>query len=256
MPSASSRPRQQPSREVLGAMLKRAARIQLSPPQLEQLWGYHNLLRERNHDRDLTRIVGFENMVIKHYIDSMMVGDLFRLPSPLLDVGTGAGFPGIPLKIRYPGLALVLAEPRPRRVSFLNDAVRALRLKNVEVFPHRVVSRSFRQPVAGVITRALEPMVKTVLRTSACTPIGCQLVFMKGPAVDPEIQELRRAFAGELKLVKNQAYLLPGIKHERRLVVFERTALPRNLAHHEDQVDGDEGDAEGDADEAGGAARS
>jgi 16S rRNA (guanine527-N7)-methyltransferase len=77
-------------------------------------------------------------MVVKHYVDSMIVADLCEIPSPLVDVGTGAGLPGIPLKIRLPKLKLVLAEPRPKRVEFLHEAVSELRLEGVGVFPHKV----------------------------------------------------------------------------------------------------------------------
>ncbi|MBI4404750.1 MAG: 16S rRNA (guanine(527)-N(7))-methyltransferase RsmG [Deltaproteobacteria bacterium] len=199
-----------------------SANIQLNSDQLGQLWRYHSLLRMRNQDRDLTRIVGFENMVIKHYIDSMIVGDLITLPSPLLDLGTGAGFPGIPLKIRYPDLQIVLAESRPRRVVFLKDVCKELGLKKIEVFEHKIVSRSFGRPVAAVITRAVEEMDKTILRTSACVTGGSQLIFMKGPNVEPEIQSAMTRFADKFSLIVNKSYRLPHTSHQRRLVVLER----------------------------------
>lgn len=215
--------RRPPTKEYLVELLARA-NIVLSRPQVEQLWRYHALLRDNNHDRDLTRIVGFENIVIKHYVDCMVVGQLVDLPSPILDIGTGAGFPGIPLKIRYPHLDIVLAEPRPRRVAFLESAIQTLGFKNARVFPHRVVSRSFTEPVAAVITRALEPIAKTMLRSSACAKAGTRYIFLKGPAVEPEIDEAKQRFGGAIRLVQMKKYTLPGTPHERRLVIFERTA--------------------------------
>ena len=204
--------------------LLRGAGIDLLPAQIGQLWTFHGLLRAGNHDRDLTRLVGFENIVIKHYIDSMYVTQLVKLPSPLLDVGTGAGFPGIPLKIRVPSLRITLAEPRPRRVEFLRNTCQRLGLRDVDVFPHRVVSESFQRPVAGVITRALETIVKTLARCSACTPVGSQVFFMKGPAVDAEIEEAKQRFGQEFRLVQSRRYHLPRTQHERRLVIYERIA--------------------------------
>jgi 16S rRNA (guanine(527)-N(7))-methyltransferase RsmG len=208
----------------MDALLKKSG-IRLTPKQLEQLWRYHNLLRKRNEDRDLTRIVGFEPMVQKHYLDCLIVGDLFKLPSPLLDVGTGAGFPGIPLKIRYPHLQITLAEPRPRRVNFLKEAITECRLDRVEVFDHKVVSDSFQKPMAGVITRAVEEMEKTLLRTSKCVREGSRIIFMKGPAVDPEVKVVDRRFGKSFRLVLDKAYTLPHSHHERRLLVYERTAV-------------------------------
>ena len=178
------KPSSSPSIQQMAKMLERS-QIKLNQQQLDQLWRYHNLIRRRNQDRELTRIIGFEPMVIKHYVDCMIIGKFFNLPSPLVDVGTGAGFPGIPLKIRYPHLKMVLAEPRPKRVAFLREAIAELGLKNVEVFEHKVSSRSFTQPMKGVITRAVETMDKTILRTSGCLEPGGYLVFMKGPGVDP-----------------------------------------------------------------------
>jgi 16S rRNA (guanine527-N7)-methyltransferase len=200
------------------------AGIGLDDQALARLWRYHTLLHTRNDDRDLTRIVGFEPMVIKHYVDCMIVGDLYPLPSPLLDIGTGAGFPGIPLAIRYPKLQITLAEPRPRRVTFLNEARAALKLANTQVFEHKVSSRSFQRPVAGVITRALEPMEKTLARTAGCTGVGARYVFMKGPNADDDLRDVRRRFGEELRLIMDRAYTLPRTPHQRRLIVLERTA--------------------------------
>ena len=215
-----------------------SAQIKLNPEQLDQLWRFDQLLRKRNHDRDLTRLIEFEVVVVKHYIDSMYVGRLIELPSPLVDVGTGAGFPGIPLKIRYPHLTLTLAEQRPRRIEFLNEAIRTLGLARVNTFKQRVVSRSFTTPMRGVITRAVEPISKTLLRTSGCTRKGSQIIFMKGPGVDEELKEARREFDALYRLTIDKPYRLPNTPHERRLVVFERLDDPSPVAGDESLGEG------------------
>ena len=218
----SHRPREsKPSSDRLAALIEKAG-IRLGAGQLEQLWLYHNLLRTRNEDRDLTRIINLEQMVLKHYVDCMSVGNLTRIPSPLVDIGSGAGFPGIPLKIRYPSLEIILAEPRPNRVAFLRESIAALGLKKATVFDHKLVSQSFQAPMKGAITRALETMDKTLLRTSACLGVGGQIIFLKGPGVDPEFAEIERRFPGKFQLLLNQAYKLPILGHERRLIVLEK----------------------------------
>ena len=88
------------------ALLERAD-ISLSNTQLGQLWAYHQLLRRYNPKLNLTRIHNFANMVIKLYVDSLLPGRMVALPSPLLDIGTGPGMPGIPLKIAQIGRAHV-----------------------------------------------------------------------------------------------------------------------------------------------------
>jgi 16S rRNA (guanine(527)-N(7))-methyltransferase RsmG len=214
-----------PSQERMQALLERSG-IKLSRPQLERLWQFDQLLRRNNQDRDLTRLIEFESVVIKHYVDSMFVGQLMDLPSPLVDVGTGAGFPGIPLKIRYPQLDLTLAEQRPRRISFLQEAIASLGLKDTRTFKQRVVSRSFTVPMRGVITRAVEPIAKTMLRTSGCTRAGSLLIFMKGPGVDEELKAAKRELAADYRLLLDRPYSLPHTPFERRLVVFERLTDP------------------------------
>lgn len=211
-----------PTKENMDQMLK-AAKIFLNPSQLEQLWKYHQLIRKRNEDRELTRIVGFEPMVIKHYIDCMILGQLWKFPTPIVDVGSGAGFPGIPLKILIPSLKMILAEPRPKRIEFLNEVISELGLKDIEVFEHKVVSRSFTTPVQAVITRAVETMDKTALRTSGALEVGGQLIFMKGPNADDEIKEMKQRFGDTFTLILDKAYTLPKTDHQRRLVVFVRT---------------------------------
>jgi 16S rRNA (guanine(527)-N(7))-methyltransferase RsmG len=206
--------------------LLEAAGLRLNSGQLDQLWRFDQLLRRRNQDRDLTRLIEFESVVIKHYVDSLYVGKLVELPSPLCDIGTGAGFPGIPLKIRYPHLQLVLAEQRPRRVAFLNEAITTLELARVETFKQRVVSRSFTTPMRAVITRAVEPIGKTLLRSSGCTRAGSRLIFMKGPGVDAELAEAQREFGTDYRLELDRAYTLPNTPHARRLIVFERLRDP------------------------------
>jgi 16S rRNA (guanine(527)-N(7))-methyltransferase RsmG len=216
------------------ALLDRAG-LSLKREQLDQLWRFDQLLRRRNQDRDLTRLIEFESVVVKHYIDSMFVERLIELPSPLVDVGTGAGFPGIPIKIRHPKLTLVLAEQRPRRIAFLNEAITLLGLQHVTTFKQRVVSRSFTEPMRGVITRAVEPIGKTLLRTSGCTRSGSQIIFMKGPGVDAELSEARREFAADYELKLDRAYKLPHTPHARRLVVFERLTDPDTSAITSDE---------------------
>jgi len=219
--SQAPRPASPPSPQRMAQMLEKSG-IRLNHEQLNQLWRYHNLIRERNQDRELTRIIGFEPMVIKHYVDCMIVGKFLTLPSPLVDIGTGAGFPGIPLKIRYPHLKLILAEPRPKRIEFLKEVIRKLDLKNVEVFEHKVVSESFQRPMAGAITRAVETVDKTLLRTSACLGEGGLVIYMKGPSAQPEIEQALKQFAGKFRLALDREYQLPGTSHERRIVVFEK----------------------------------
>src|SRR4051794_40127344 len=155
-----------PGRKSLEAIL-RGCGILLSPDQYDSLWSYHRMLREANAELNLTRIHNFENMVLKHYADSLLVLKFEALPSPLLDMGSGPGLPGIPLKIARPDLDMILAEPRGARAEFLRQVTARLGLERVEVFAGKI-SPNYRGTVAGVITRAVGPIPGTLDRVAHC----------------------------------------------------------------------------------------
>jgi 16S rRNA (guanine527-N7)-methyltransferase len=209
-----------PSRTSLQAIIERCG-IVLAPEQYDQLWAYHRLLRAANAELNLTRIHNFENMVLKHYVDSLLVLKFIDLPSPLLDMGTGAGLPGIPLKIARPDVFMILAEPRGARADFLRQVSHRLKLSDVEVYAHKIGPRVPRR-VAGVITRAVGSIPETLDCVAAALELGGRMIFMKGPDCDQEIDEAARTHAASFRLIADHAYEIPGTKHARRLVVYER----------------------------------
>src|SRR5579875_1422084 len=121
-----------PSRAALQAIIEGCG-LRLSGPQYDRLWAYHGLLRAANAELNLTRIHNFENMVLKHYVDSLLVLKFTELPSPLIDMGSGPGLPGIPLKIARPEVEMILAEPRAARAEFLEMVRYRLKLEGLEV---------------------------------------------------------------------------------------------------------------------------
>jgi 16S rRNA (guanine527-N7)-methyltransferase len=195
--------------------------VPLPDAVLDRLWAYHQLLRKHNTDLDLTRLIGFETMVQRHYADCMILHGMMggKWPSPLVDIGSGAGFPGLMIRLLSPETRVILAEPRPRRVSFLETAIRELELEGVAVFGHKFTSRSFTQPVQGAITRAFESVAKTWPRLGNSLAVGGQALFMKGPGV---AQELRDPLPPEYRLARDERYRIPHTTLDRALLVFER----------------------------------
>src|SRR4051812_39362135 len=179
----------QPSRSALRDIVTDCG-IDLDDGQVDRLWAYHRLLREANADLNLTRIHNFENMVLKHYVDSLLVLKFEELPTPLMDMGSGPGLPGIPLKIARPDVAMVLAEPRGARADFLSAVCGRLGLTGVEVFAGKVTP-NFTRKVAGVITRAVASIPETLDRVANALVPGGRVLFMKGPECDPEIAQAR-----------------------------------------------------------------
>lgn len=223
--TARGRLKSQPGPDSLKRWFERSG-LPLKEVQYQKLWRYHGLIRKRNAELDLTRIYQFDNMVQKHYIDCVLVAKLlkWKLPSPLLDIGTGAGLPGIPLKIACPEIEIILSEGRPKRVRFLFEVVHALELSGVEVLGQKIHS-SFTRPVNGVITRALESIPKTLLRISGCLVRKGLAVFMKGPHSDEELESALENYP-DYRLVRDVPYAIPHSPHQRRLVVLQRLSEP------------------------------
>ncbi len=209
-----------PGIKALEAILKRCG-IALDTAQLELLWRYHQMLRNANAELNLTRIHNFENMVLKHYVDSLLVLEHLELPAPLVDMGSGPGLPGIPLKIARPEVPMILAEPRGARAEFLETVINELRLPAAEVYAHKVGS-NFPKRVGGVITRAVASIPETLDRVMGCLGPGGRMIFMKGPECDQEISDAATTHSLAFRLDADHSFTIPGTEHRRRLVVYER----------------------------------
>ncbi len=211
-----------PSRRRLEELLAHHG-VTLPGATLDKVWEYHGILRRNNGDLDLTRLIGFETIVQRHYADCLILHKMMKgkWPSPLVDIGTGAGFPGLMIKIASPSTEVILSEPRNVRVDYLNNTIAEMGLKDISVFGHKFTSRSFQTPVNGVITRAFEPIAKTLPRLEYSLQVGGLAMFMKGPGVD---EELKAPMPANYRLVRDERYRIPATTLDRAFVVFERTA--------------------------------
>ena len=197
------------------------AKIPVNEKQVRQFSLYYKLIIENNDDNDLTRIKGEDQFVLKHFVDSVYYTKFLTLPESLVDIGTGAGFPGIPLKIMNPEIHLILAEQRSRRVEFLRMAVDELKLSNVEFYPHKVTEKSFFN-VKGVVTRALEDAPETLSRVEHFLPESGMVIFLKGPDATGDILALSESNKKNYTLELDKGYTLPGTDFDRRILVFRK----------------------------------
>lgn len=189
--------------------------------QRSQLAHFYRLLMLNQEKENFTRLLKLRDIAIKHFIDSIIVIKHTKLQFPLIDVGTGPGFPGIPLKIMFPEEKIVLAEGVQRRVEFLKHVRSEMKLKNLDILG-RNINKYCVYPVNGVITRAVEDIGNTLSNVINCLQLGGRVYFMKGPGVDPEIAAAKENWGQYYKLVQDTAYVLPETTHERRLVVYEK----------------------------------
>ena len=203
-----------------------AAGLRLSADEAEKFWRLHQLLGQRNPEGDLTRIRGFYNLLYKHYIDGALAAEFMDPRGLTLDLGSGAGFPGLPLAIRRPHWPLLLAEPRGRRLAFIEEAAALLGLGNVSVYPHKVGPR-FDRNVDNLVSRDFEPAAATLARAAAWLPPGGRVYLMKGPRADRELEEAAREPQwAEFELESDRAYALGASGLRRRLLTWRKKGRP------------------------------
>ncbi len=187
----------------------------------QDLTRFYRLLMEHQQKNNVTRLLSLRDVAIKHFIDSLIVTQFVNLTFPLLDMGTGPGFPGIPLKILFPEKPIILAEGVEKRVQFLKKVREDLGLKDLQVIG-RNITPEFAYPVAGVITRAVSDISETLLNVSNCLQPGGAIYLMKGPSVDTEIEQAHKRLGELFRLEKDVAYELPSTPHRRRLLVYRK----------------------------------
>lgn len=181
---------------------------------------YYLLMKNQEH-QNFTRLLKIKDIAIKHFIDSLVITEMTELKFPLLDLGTGPGLPGIPLKIRYPKEKILLAEGVQKRVEFLKQVRQSMKLENLDIIG-RNINPHFVYPVNGVITRAVEDISNTLRNVLSCLQEGGQVYFMKGPGVDPELEMIPEDLKIYYRLEKDIAYELKYTSNKRRLVIFTK----------------------------------
>ena len=182
--------------------------LSFSEEQYKQFMLYKELLQEWNEKINLTAIIEDEQIIKKHFIDSIKAFKFEGLKTAknLIDVGTGAGFPGIPLKIMRPDLEVVLLDSLNKRVNFLNEVIRQLKLKKISTVHGRAEDFSrqegYRENFEVAISRAVANMA---VLSELCIPYveeNGYFIALKGPAIDEELKDGKRAveiLGGELK---------------------------------------------------------
>ncbi len=195
--------------------------LPLTDLMLEQFAMFYKFLMDYNKTYNLTRLTTFNDVAVKHFVDCIYVVQLTELPERLMDMGTGPGFPGIPLKIVSPQTRIFLAEGVQKKVEFLKLAREHLNLKNLDIIG-RNVEPKMAYPVGGVITRAVELSAATLTNAQNCLSTGGKVILMKTPDIDQEIKEAEEKMGHLFKVVKNYDYKLGPTSHQRKLLIFEK----------------------------------
>ncbi len=203
--------------------------ISLDERQKQQFIRYYELLVEWNKVMNLTGITEFEEVLLKHFTDSLSIAkavDLKEINS-CIDVGTGAGFPGIPLKIAFPHLQVTLLDSLNKRLKFLDQVILELNLDGIETVHGRAEDGArkaqYREQYDLSVSRAVSRLASLC---EYCMPYvregGCFVSYKSGKAAE-EIQEAGKAIqvlGG--KLIKEENFCLPETDMERALVVIRK----------------------------------
>lgn len=202
--------------------------VPLSEKNEEKFSAYTRLLLEWNKKINLTSVTDEKEIIIKHYLDSLSLGSAVDLKGKtLIDVGTGAGFPGIPLKILREDLAVTLLDSLEKRVRFLNEVIGCLSLDGIEAIHGRAedygVKQEYREKYDYATARAVAEL--SVL-CEYCLPFvkpGGLFIAMKGPSAETELQEAGKAISilgGRLEDVEK--LVLPFSDYERTIILIRK----------------------------------
>ena len=197
--------------------------ITITDTQVKQFELYYKLILEWNEKFNLTSILEQHDVIIKHFLDSVLICEHLKENAQLIDIGAGAGFPSVPIKILRPDIEIVMVDGLNKRITFLNEVINKLGLKNITAIHERCEllahKPEFREKFDYCVARAV---AETNVLAEYCLPfvkLFGYMVAYKSRSVSVELEKAKSAIevlGGKLTDVKN--YKLKEIDAERNLI--------------------------------------
>ena len=191
--------------------------LDLDQSQLETLWRYAHMLRERNAHVNLTSIVSPEGILTLHMLDSLSVAPHLGDARRIIDVGTGGGFPGIPLAVAFPDRHFTLIDGTQKKIRFVAESIAALDIRNATAIAARAESYDGERNFDVVVARAVGSLADLVRDASGLLAPRGRLLAMKGKLADEELRAVPRGWRTEAIPLR-----VPGLDAERHLVTLSR----------------------------------
>lgn len=199
--------------------------IDIEKEQINQFYIYMNLLLEWNEKINLTAITNPKEVILKHFVDCATI--LNYVDGKVLDMGSGAGFPGIPLKILKPQIELKLVDSLNKRINFLTIIIKELKLKNIEAIHSRAEelgrNKEYREKFDVVVSRAVAQTNILAEYTIPFCKIGGKCIFMKGANIQEELSNSKKSI--EIlggKIEKIDEFFLEGKNNNRKIIVIKK----------------------------------
>ena len=199
----------------------------LSDKQENQFEKYMKLLVEWNEKVNLTAITEHDDIILKHFVDSLTIEKYINNGASVIDVGTGAGFPGIPLKIYNESLDVTLLDSLNKRINFLNEVIKELDLEKIKTIHLRAEDggkdKMLREKFDVATSRAVANLSTLSEYLLPFVKVGGEAICMKGPNVEDELKDAKKAIkilGGEVK--KKKKIVLPNSDIERNIIIIKK----------------------------------
>ncbi len=190
---------------------------------------YFSYLIESNEKFNLTAITDKEEVEIKHFLDSVLPEKLIPKNSSVVDVGSGAGFPCLPLKIVRQDLFVCMIDSLNKRVNFLNDVIKLLKLSNAEAVHSRAedFAKTNREKFDVAVARAVAPLVTLVEYLLPLVKVGGKAIIYKSAKLEEELKVSQKAInvlGGKIAQIENFEIEFKGEKLSRKILVIEKVS--------------------------------
>lgn len=195
--------------------------------KIQKFYDYMNLLVEWNKKINLTAITEEKDIILKHFVDSLTVLKYIKENKSIVDVGTGAGFPGIPLAIMNDSLKITLVDSLNKRINFLNEVCSKIKLKNTKAIHSRVEEfgqdNNYRESYDIAISRAVSNLTVLAEYLLPLVKVGGKIICMKGPDIEEELKQAKSAIdilGGKFERCDN--FCLPKSDISRNIIIINK----------------------------------